>query len=150
MPLDGVGSSSKVAAVTEAFAEIGRVNGTMIPGRARGAKVRLAYDYWIASVLAQLAEVRRDKAKKAAVAGEVLPDHAADPYPIGTAQVVYADKVVTIGLKVVAQADRFDVAALLVDLELAGVKPSLLKRLVKKHKRSFDGAHVYTASLVTG
>jgi hypothetical protein len=53
---------------------------------------------------------------------------------------------VTINLKVVPQAPRVNTAALVAALEQAGVKPALLKRLVKKHTEKFGGAHIFTFS----
>jgi hypothetical protein len=146
MPLDAARPLDKTAAITDAFAEIGRVNGTM-PPRSRNAKDKLAWEYWTASLLNRLAEARRDKAKRAAVAGDVLPDHTAHPLPVGTVETVYTGALVTIGMKVVEQADRLDVAGFVADLEKSGVASRLLKRLVKRHTRSFPGAHVFTASL---
>lgn len=147
MPLDSPTPSDKATAIIDAFGEIGRVNGTMIPRRSN-AKDRIAYEYWVSSLLNRLSEARRDKARRAAVAGGVLPDHAANPMPVGTVETVYAGGLVTIAMKVVEQADRVDVAGLMADLEAAGVAAKLLKRLAKRHTRTFPGAHVFTASLV--
>jgi hypothetical protein len=142
MPLD-TAKPNVTDAVAEGFAAIGYPPGT------RNARDRLAEEYWSASLLSRLADARREKAKKAAVTGGVLPDHLAEPYPIGTAATVYAGPTVTISLKVVPQADRVNTAALVADLQKAGVKPALLKRLVKKHTEQFGGAHIFTAALVT-
>jgi hypothetical protein len=139
IPLD------RTATITEAFGEIG----IALP-RSRNAQDKLADEYWAASVLAGLAEKRREKAKRAAVAGNVLPDHAAHPLAIGTAETVYTGALVRIDVKVVEQADRVDVVGFVADLERAGVKLATLKRLRKKHTKSFAGAHVFTASLING
>jgi hypothetical protein len=88
--------------------------------------------------------------RNAAVAGGLLPDHTADPMPVGTFETVYSGSLVTITVKVANQPDRVAVPALLADLEAAGVKAALLRRLVKKHSTSFAGAHTFTASLTTG
>ena len=120
---------------------------TMLPKRAT-AKQRAAVDYWCASLANQTAESWRGKAKVKCVAEGVLPDHEAHPSPIGTAETVYVDEIVSIGMKVVAQADRCDVAALVADLTKAGVDQKVLKRLVKKHTKTYAGAHIFTASLV--
>ena len=147
MPLDSTRSYGPTAAVTEAFLDIGHINGTALP-KAKGATEKIAWEYWVSSLLAQLAEVRREKAKRAAIAGGVLPDIAANPLPVGTTQAVYAGTLVTIGVKVVGQSDRVNVPALVADMLAAGFAPRVVKRLVKKHTRSFAGAHVFTASLV--
>jgi hypothetical protein len=146
MPLDSTRVTSKSAAVTDAFAEIGRANGTSMP-RAKGTQERPAWEYWVSSLLAQLAELRRERAKKAAIAAGVIPDHVTVPFPVGTAEVVYAGTLVTIGVKVVAQADKINVPGLVADLEAAGVKRAVLKKLLKRHTRNFSGAHIFTASL---
>ena len=148
MPLDAARASDRTEALTDAFAELGRANGTAMPPT-RKTKDKLAFEYWVASLLNRLAEARRDKAKRVAVAGGVLPDHAANPLPVGTSEIVFVGERVTIALKVVGQTDRVNVPALMADLVKAGVKPAVLKRLVKKHTESFAGAHVFTAS-VTG
>lgn len=142
MPLDTT-KSSVTDAIAEDFSAIGYPPGT------RNPRDRLAEEYWSASLLSRFADARREKAKKAAVTGGVLPDHLAKPYPVGTAETVYAGATVTINLKVVPQADRVNTAALVADLHKAGVKPALLKRLVRKHTEQFGGAHIFTAALVT-
>ena len=146
MPLDSTRSITITEAVNESFDEIGRAIRTMLP-KATTAKDRLAAEYLAASLTSRLSEAWRDKTKRAAVGGGVLPDHTADPFPVGTVETVYTGALVTISVKVVEQADRVDVAGLVASLEKAGVKPTLLKRLVKKHTKSFAGAHVFTASL---
>jgi hypothetical protein len=146
MPLDAAKTLPKIGAaetINEAFAAI------RFPNTARNARDRLAEEYWASSLLSRNADARREKAKRAAVTGGVLPDHLARPYPVGTSETVYAGATVTINLKVVPQADRVNTAALVAALEKAGVKPALLKRLVKKHTEKFGGAHIFTASLVT-
>jgi hypothetical protein len=150
MPLDTLKTSGKTLGrtgvtqlIAEAFGDIG------YPPGSRSARDRLAEEYWSASLLSRFADARREKAKKAAVTGGVLRDHLAEPYPVGTSETVYAGATVTINLKVVPQAPRVDTAALVADLQKAGVKPALLKRLVKKHTEQFGGAHIFTAALVT-
>jgi hypothetical protein len=143
MPLDDTHLVSVSEAVTFAFAEIGKDH---LPAT-RSTKEKLALEYWVSSVLLRLAEARRDKAKRAAVHGNVLPDTLANPFPIGTAEAVYAGALVTIGLKVVPQAERLNVAGLTAYLEKNGVRPALLKRAVKRNTETFAGAHIYTALL---
>jgi hypothetical protein len=143
MPLDTAKPAGVTDAIAEAFTAIG------YPNESRNARDRLAEEYWSASLLSRFADARREKAKKAAVTGGVLPDHLTHPYPVGTSETIYAGATVTINLKVVPQADRLNTAALVADLQKAGVKPALLKRLVKKHTETFGGAHIFTASLVT-
>lgn len=118
----------------------------MLPSRASPTE-QAAAEYWASSVTNALIEMRRAKAKKIATALHVLPDYVATPFPVGTAETIYADPLVTIGMKVVEQADRIDTLALVADLESAGVASKLLKRLVKKHTRAFAGAHIFTAVL---
>jgi hypothetical protein len=146
MPLDSARAASRTAAVADAFAEIGRANGTAMP-RAKGAQERVAYEYWVSSQLAQAAELRRERAKRAAIAAGVLPDYVTAPLAIGTMEVVYAGTLVTIGVKVFSQADKINTPGLVADLAAAGVPKAVLKKLLKRHTRSFAGAHVFAASL---
>jgi hypothetical protein len=145
MPLD-VQPADKTAALTEGFTDLGRCVNAMLP-KTPSAIDRAALEYWASSLVCRLADAWRDRTKRAAVASGALPDHATNPLPVGTAETVYAGPLVTISVKVVEQADRVNVAALVADLEQAGVASRLLKRLVKKHTKSFGGAHVFTASL---
>jgi hypothetical protein len=149
MPLKAARGNDRTGAVTAAFADIGRAGDTLLP-RSRTTLDRLAEEFWRSQVLNRLAEKRKDESKAAAVAGGVLPDYKAEPSPVGTAETVYSGATVAITLRVNAQADHVDVPGLVADLEKAGVKPAVLRRLVRKHTTSFGGAHVFTASLVTG
>jgi hypothetical protein len=128
------------------FATIGRAGMAPAP-RASKVADAAAWEYWVASLLLQLAERRREAAKRAATVARVLPDYINDPYPVGTVETVYSGPLVSIALKVVPQPPRVDVAALLNDLADLGVKPATLKRLVKKHTIEYAGAHVFTATL---
>jgi hypothetical protein len=143
MPLDDTRAASRTEVIATAFAEIG----TKLLPATRSTKEKLALEYWASSVLTRLAEARREKAKRAAVIGGVLPDIATSPYPIGAAETVYAGSSVTIGVKVVAQADRVNIAGLVAYLEKNGVKPALLRRAVKRNTETFPGAHIFTALL---
>lgn len=147
MPLDATRTVTITDAVNDAFDGIDRMVGAMLP-KGTTEPDRTSVRHYASSLVARKAEAWRDQTKRAAVAGGVLPDHSADPYPVGTAETVFTGKYVVIGLKVVEQADRVDVAGLVADLAKAGVKPAVLKRLVKRHTRSFPGAHIYSASLV--
>ena len=156
MPLDttttsttGTASQIRSAAVLAAFADVGHV-GTTAPPRAKGAARavdKTAWEYYVASVGCQTQESRREKAKRACIAAGLIPDTAINPLPVGTLETVYAGLFVTIGLKVAAQADRTNVPGLVADL-LAHIPAKTLNRLVKKHTRSFAGAHIFTASLI--
>lgn len=108
---------------------------------------KLAFEYWAASEISSLAEKRRDEAKKAAVTGGVIPDFKANPLDVGTRSTLYISELLTIAVDVTQQAPRLDGLALVADLVKAGVKPGLLKRLVKRHTKTFAGAHVITATL---
>jgi hypothetical protein len=141
-------ATEKTAAIASAFQEIGRVNGTMMP-LSKKADDKLAWEYFAASELSSLAEKRRDVAKLAAVKGGVIPDYSAHPLEVGTSATAYISDLLTIGVKVTAQADRVNVLGLVADLKAAGVETRLLKRLVKRHTKSFAGAHSVTA-LLTG
>jgi hypothetical protein len=136
----------RTALITQAVAAIAENVQAMLPRQASDAE-QAAADYWGASIVNQLAEAWRNKAKRQAVARGVLPDHTATPYPIGTSETVYVGTLVTVSLKVVEQADRVDVPGLVADLIASGVKPALLKRLLRTHNKSFAGAHIFTASL---
>lgn len=146
MPLDAARPIDRTAAVSEAVAEVGRVIRATLPRKATD-KDKLFADFWGFSLALRLIEPLRDKSKRSAVAGEVLPDHAAHPFAIGTSETVYSSELGSIGMKVVEQAERLDVPGFVADLEKAGVTPALLKRLLKKHTRQFPGAHIFTATL---
>jgi hypothetical protein len=147
MPLDTPSPLGRTAAITDALAQIGRVNGTMMPkSRKRGDAE--AYEFFTASLINQLNEARRNQAKKALIAKGIMPDYSADPLPAGTVQTVFSGDVVSLSVKVVEQAARVNVAALVADLEKAGFPPGKLKRLIRKHTTAFNGAHIITASLV--
>ena len=142
MPLDAA-RLDRTAAITAAFGAIGK----LLP-KPKNGKDAIAYELYAASLVASLADKRREDAKKAAIDAGVLPDYASDPYPVGTEEVVYSGALVAIMLKVVGQADRVNAGGLVADLTEAGVKPALLKRLLKKHTSTFNGAHIFTASLI--
>jgi hypothetical protein len=134
------------ATIAIAFAQVVHAIRTMAPQKA-STKTLAAMDYYGSSAVAAIAEAWRGKAKKTAIALGVLPNYEAEPFDIGTAETVYTDAFTTISLRVTPQAPRVDVDGLVADLEAAGIKPALLKRLLKKHTRTFAGAHVFTASL---
>lgn len=146
MPLDDTRPLDRTTAVTEAVTELGRVIRATLPRKATD-KDKLFADFWGWSLVLRMVEPLRDKSKRAAVAGEVLPDHTAHPFAIGTSETVYSSELGSIGMKVVEQAERLDVPAFIADLEKIGIKPAQLKRLLKKHTRQFPGAHIFTASL---
>lgn len=142
-------ATEKTAAIASAFGEIGRTNGTRMPESTNPDD-----KYWWARLVSQQLGTLNDKAKddsnKALIARGLLPNYAEHPLPIGTSATIYASDLLTAAVKVTQQADRVDVAALVAELvakEL--IKPGVLKRLVKKHTRSFAGAHSVTA-LLTG
>lgn len=139
-------ATAKTAAIASAFGEIGRVNGTMMPESKKPGD-KLAWEYWAASELSSLAEKRRDAAKAAAVKGGVIPDYGAHPLEVDTRATIYISDLVTISVDVTRQATKLNGLALVADLVAAGIKPALLKRLVKKHTKSFNGAHGITAVL---
>lgn len=146
MPLDSTRPPDRTAAVSDAVGEIGRIIRAMLPRKAT-EQDKLFADFWGFSLAQRLIEPLRDKSKRAAIAGQVLPDHSAKPFPIGTAETVYSSDLGSISMKVVEQADRLDVAGFVADLEKAGVRPALIKRLLKKHTKTFAGAHIFTATL---
>jgi hypothetical protein len=158
MPLDDTGSRVKPKPVArterpsgdalgDARGELDRTLAALLP-RAKTARDKLALDYWAASEAARLDDAWREKAKRGAVAGGVLPDYTANPLPVGTSETVYSSPLLTIGLKVVRQADRVNVAGLVAYLEQAGVKPALLRRAVKRSSEQFGGAHIFTVLLI--
>jgi len=128
------------------FADLGRPGQAIVPRSAKVADAA-AWEYWVSSLLLQLAERRREAAKRAATVARVLPDYINEPFPVGTAETVYSGPLISIALKVVPQTPRVDVASLMADLAAAGVKPALLKRLLKKHTIEYAGAHVFTPTL---
>lgn len=135
-----------VTVFTMAFGDLAHVLRSMLPAKAPPDQ-RAALEYWGSTLAASLAEAWRGRARKQAVSLAVLPDHVTTPRPIGTAEIVYADPLVSIGMRVVEQAGRVDVEALAADLVKSGVKATLVARLVRKHTKAFPGAHIFTASL---
>lgn len=144
MPLDDTQSRPKP---TDARADLDRKLAAVLP-RARTTKDRLGLALWAATEAVRLDEASKEKAKRAAVAGGVLPDLTANPLPVGTVETVYSSPLLTIGLKVVRQADRTDVPAMMAYLEKNGVKPALLKRAIKRNTNSMGVANIFTALLV--
>jgi hypothetical protein len=139
-------AAPKPDANAAARAELDATLATLLP-RAKTARDRLAVQYWAASRGTALNEAWRESAKKAAVVGNVIPDYATNPLPVGTVATVYSSPLVTIGVKVTPQAPRLNVDAFCADLLAAGFKAATLKRLRKKHSTEFNGAHVITAML---
>jgi hypothetical protein len=150
MPLDDTTRRTKPKpkpiALSAARADLDRTLAILLP-KARTAKDKLALDYWAASEAERLDAAWREKAKRAAIRGGVLPDYATNPLPIGTSETVYASPLLTIGLKVVRQADRVNVPGVVAYLEKSGVNAALLKRALKRNTEQFGGAHVFTALL---
>jgi hypothetical protein len=105
--------------------------------------------YAVATQSGSLNETWRDDAKKALIACGALPDYGKEPLPVGTQLTIYSDPLVTVGVKVVAQAPRLHADAFCADLLAAGVKPAVLKRLRKKHTVEFNGSHILTALLAS-
>lgn len=115
--------------------------------RARTGKDKLNLEVWGSTEAERLVGAWRGKAMHAAVVGGGLPDLAANPLPAGTSETVYSSRLLTVGLKVVRQADRTDVVRMVAYLEKNGVKPALLKRAVKRHTNSKGVANIFTALL---
>lgn len=139
-------ASEKIAAIAADYHEIGRVNASAMPRSANPDDI----DWWTCLVAGQIGSLNdkvKDDAKKRLVSRGKLPDFSAHPLPVGTVRTLYASDLLTASVKVTAQADRVEVAGLVADLVAAGVKPGLLKRLVKRHTRSFAGAHSVTVVL---
>ena len=109
---------------------------------AKTAEVRAWLEYWAATEDERRAVARREKAKRA-----VVPDFAANPLPVGTVETLFSCPLLTVGVKVVRQADRVDVAGVVAYLGQSGVKPALLRRAVRRNSMVFAGAHIITVLL---
>jgi hypothetical protein len=150
MPLDATRAVSKTEAINEAFSQIGTAagNGTRMPPSKRNTEP-LAWEYFVAAHLNRLAEARKARAIKAAVAAGVMFDPEKQQLPVGSHSLVYAGDVVEIACSVSSPTVRLDGAALVTDLVEAGVKPALLKRLVARHTRENRAPHKFVGTLAT-
>jgi hypothetical protein len=115
--------------------------------RTKSSVSRKWVTYAVATQSQSLSEAWRNESKKALIACGSLPDYQAYPLEAGTHLTIYNDPLVTVGVKVVAQASHLDADAFCADLLAAGFKASTLKRLRKKHTTEFKPAHIITAML---
>jgi hypothetical protein len=149
-------SVSVTEAVAAAVAAIGLAGATAMPrctvaGR-KLAQAVAAWEYHIASLGLRLFETRRKKAHAAMVKAGVVPDHEADPEPVGTDRVCYAGPVVEIRLTVAAPIEVFSLPGFMADLSASKLDAAALRsvrRMVAKHTYESRPAHSFRASLVT-
>jgi hypothetical protein len=83
MTLDAAKANALTAAISAAFAAIGTTAATKMPPSKRNTEA-VAWEYFVASLLARLAEGRRKRAHAAAVKAGVLFDHEKQPLPVGS------------------------------------------------------------------
>lgn len=148
MPLDTAKATMKTVAITEAFDAIGVAEPTRQP-RSRRNNEPIAWEFFVATQLARLADARKRQAHEAAVNAGVLPDHEKEPLPEGAERSVYAGEVVTIALAVGVPVRRLDVKSFVKDLEKAGVARKLLDKLVEDNMVAARAPHKFTAALTT-
>jgi hypothetical protein len=147
--LTPLNASIKAEEFNQAFAVIGLTGNTRMP-RSKQHNEPVAWEYHVASHLKRIAEARREKAAKAAVAAGVMFDPADQPLPIGTNSLVYAGDVVEISVKVTTPSAKFDIKRFVEDLQQAGVSVVLLNRLLAKHTSENRAPHAFTSTIVTG
>lgn len=150
MPLDASRAMTKTEALTETFASIGHVAGTLMPRSVNKTSEPLAWEVFAAKLLEKIAAARTKKAIKAAIAGGVIFDHAEHPEPIGTHRVVYDGDVVRIDLEVGTPGTRLDVDALIPSLVKAGLRLEKVNELINRATIENAAPHKFTASLAVG
>jgi hypothetical protein len=148
MPLDIAKANSKTAALNEAFAEIGIAGGTKMPPSKLNTEP-VAWEYFVASLLARFADARKTAATKAAIKAGLMFDHAKEPRPTGTNALIYAGDVVEITVAVTTATSRLDADGFFDAVEKAGVKRSVLDRLVAAHTTENRPPHKFTAVMAT-
>ena len=146
MPLDAAKATAKINAIIQAFDAIGVVEPTRQP-RSRRNNEPVAWEFYVATHLAKLAEARKRQAIAAAVAAGVLFDHEKEPMAVGTERDVYAGDVVQIALVVSNPSRKLDVPGFVDALEKAGVKRKLLLETAEQHTTDSRAPHRFTASL---
>ena len=149
MPIVTSKADAKTAAIVKAFEAIGVVEPTRQP-RSRRNNEPVAWEFYVATHLAKLAEARKRQAQAAAIVSGVIFDHEKEPMPEGTnGRVVYSGDVVEIELTVSNPSKRFDAAGFINALEKAGVKRKLLNELAEQHTADSRAPHKFSASLIT-
>jgi hypothetical protein len=98
---------------TAALMKIGSHNGSARPQPTNDVQKQVAWEYYVATTLAKLAETRKENALKAAVANGVLPDYKKQPLTAGKSAVPYDDDVVSIVVATRTAATKFDKALFL-------------------------------------
>jgi hypothetical protein len=146
--LDAARANTKAAAINEAFASIGNAGDTKMP-RSKRNDEPIAWAYHVAAHLARIAEAQKRKAIAAAVKAGVMFDPEKQPMVEGTHALIYSGEVVQIEVEVTAARTHLDTDALFADLAKAGVKQTLIDRLVTKHTHNNRPPHKFTSSLMT-
>lgn len=148
MPIVSTKADAKSAAIVKAFEAIGIAEPTRQP-RSRRNNEPVAWEFFVASHLAKLAEVRKRHAHAAAIVAGVLFDADKEPMPAGTERMIYAGDVVEIALTVSNPSRKFDAPGFINALEKAGVKRKLLNELAEQFTTDNRAPHKFAASLVT-
>lgn len=144
MPLDAARAASRTEALAHEFAQLGTVTPRGTP-----RKDLALHEYWVASSLRAWAEPRYRRALAALVELRVIRDPERFPEPVGTSRDVATGGFVSVRLTVAEPQERLDLPGFLADLEAAGVKRALIKRLRAKHTSVARAAHVFKPSLLT-
>ena len=147
MSLTSKAKNRLIADINNLFSLIG----TKLPARSGNNKEPVAYEYFIASHLAKLAEGRREAALKAAVAEGVIPDvtDPANQREPGTDEFIFNGELVTIMLNVAKPRTQVDMKALSSYLIEQKVKPAVVNAAIEAASKPTRAGHKFTSMLNT-
>lgn len=150
MARDAAWATAKLQSFNDAFEEIGTSKSilTQMP-RSKDNREPIAWELLVSKHLKRLADAREKKASKDAVKANVIIDPDKQPLPQGANSLLYAGEVVEVACEVGTPQTRLDLDGLLPDLEKAGIKLSLLHKLITKHTFDNRAPHKFVATLVT-
>jgi hypothetical protein len=114
----------------------------------RPAREKAAVDFYVAQRTRRAAEMAWSAALTGAIKAGVVPNYLAEPEPVGTNRLVYADRRVQIMLSVVAGIEGLDVVGFLDWLVANKVDPRLVARGAAKFRTETRPAHRFTSTAV--
>jgi hypothetical protein len=147
MTLSSRAKNRLIADINEAFSTLGN----KLPARSGNNHEPLAWEYFIASHLAKIAEGRRDEAMKKAVSAGIIPD-VTDPKEQrepGTNEFVFDGEIVTILLTVAKPRVQYDMKVLSQHLLDAKVKPAVVNAAIEAASKQTRAGHRFTTMLRT-
>lgn len=156
MPLTTQRANEMTAAINTAFEDIGQSHGKERPAapgtgmpKSKSNQEPTAWEYFVATHLARLAEARKRRAQAAAVKAGVLFDPEKEPRPIGTNALVYAGDVVEIAVAVATPGTRLDQEGLVKDLEKAGLALPRINKIINANTLENRAPHKFSSTLAT-